>query len=189
MELRLGASMLGETVSFDSSTPQTFLVLGDAGAGKTTLARYVTRWWLADTARHAHVFASMPWEWSGIRAPINDLKGPWLVAATCRPNLCLTVLDGLAHVNTNVLNLTHRGLTRVLVTATAAGDLGPEVTSVGLIPAGASNSVDLSVMGGQSRLDWPPDTVPLIPVERGSQDLPRHRWQAVEHSRERVRAL
>ena len=58
MDVRIGTTLDGQAAGFDTSSARPLLLVGDVGRGKTTTARYLTRWWLADTARHAHVYAA-----------------------------------------------------------------------------------------------------------------------------------
>ena len=75
--MRLGRSLEGEIIRIDTTRPQTTLLLGDPGIGKTTLCRYVVRWWLARTAEHVVVSAARRAEWADLsecsRLSLHDL--------------------------------------------------------------------------------------------------------------------
>jgi hypothetical protein len=37
---------------------------------------------------------------------------------------------------------------------------------------------EMQVLEGQGRLDWPSETVAIVPDQRGALDFPCHRWQS-----------
>ena len=67
MDVRIGTTVDGQAAGFDTSSARPLLLVGDVGRGKTTTARYLTRWWLANTRRHARgrgIAARHPQTWS-----------------------------------------------------------------------------------------------------------------------------
>ena len=57
MKLPIGRALDGASVVVDTAVDATVTVVGDPGTGKTTLARYVLRWWIA---RGGHRYAVVP---------------------------------------------------------------------------------------------------------------------------------
>lgn len=216
MQVRLGTTLDGQVVRLDISAPSLTMLLADAGQGKTTLARHLTRWWLARTRTTVTVHARRPCEWSdfsGLPAvrlldleedmsfstvePDNEAAG----RTPARP-FHLTVIDGVDSP----------GLSRLpglpppgdLAIVTAASDwLGASVAEAAGRPGHVYRwgLLPLHVVGGhdsatsptgtvdplQYRLDWGSQTQPLLPCRLGPRDYPRHRW--ADQSSEQVLLL
>jgi len=185
MDVRIGTTVDGQPAGFDTNSTRPLLLIGDVGRGKTTLARYLTRWWLADTGRHAHVFAQGPTEWSDlVEAPEcpDNLTRP--LGGACRRGTCLVVVDDIDLKDDDWLNLLPLGTARVILTSYGGNRLierpllEGDITCVGLIRPEHADAVETAALDGQGRLDWPLDTVPVVPDARGPMDRPCHRWQA-----------
>ena len=102
MDVRIGTTVDGQAAGFDTRSARPLLLVGDVGRGKTTTARYLTRWWLANTRRHAHVYAQAPSEWADLRCQPehpDKLENP--VGRDCRPGACLVVVEQLRGVTTH----------------------------------------------------------------------------------------
>ena len=188
MEVRIGTTLGGTPVRFDISHAGPLLLVADVGRGKTTTARYLARWWLANTARHAHVFTPAPHEWADLRgtsAHPGQLDRP--VSAACHPATCLLVIDDVEAVDAEHLALLPwRTSPTVLTSYGGDGVVGRTrhhdnaVRCFGLVRPDHpdhSTSVETAVCEGQGRLDWPSDAVAVIPDQRGPIDFPCHRWE------------
>lgn len=184
VELRIGTTLAGRPAGFDTTTTQPLVLLGDPGRGKTTAARFITRWWLADTTRHAHVYAARPTEWDDLRCFLGDIHHPYEPGVgPCAQGSCLVVLDQV-DPHPGCTGPAMLGLTPAVVT-TCGGDLdGPrelpgDFAALGLLPRTTPAGSDLDVCAGQGRLDWPPHTVAIVPDQRGPLDFPCHRWRTL----------
>jgi hypothetical protein len=182
MEVRIGTTLDGYPAGFDTSSPRPLLLVGDVGRGKTTIARYLARWWLANTSRHAHVFAQAPHEWADLGCELehpNLLEKP--VGRGCRTGTCLIVVDGLDLVGEEALARLPLGSARVVLTSYGGTNLAGRapvdagVTCLGLVRQQPSDLGEAAVLEGQGRLDWPMETVAVVPDRRGAQDFPCHR--------------
>ncbi|MEP9385532.1 ATP-binding protein [Nocardioides sp. KR10-350] len=186
MDVRIGTTLEGRPAGFDTSRGRPpLLLIGDVGRGKTTIARYLTRWWLADTARHVHVYSQSPSEWADLRCePVHPdvLEEP--IGGKCRPGTCLVVVDDIDSVDDHRLALVPLVAARVILTSHGGNGLigrpvlDHDISCMGLVRADRPDAVDVAALDGQGRLDWPGDTVAVIPDPRGPMDLPCHRWQA-----------
>ena len=184
MDVRIGFTWDGQAATFDTSIPRTLLLVGDVGRGKTTLARHLTRWWLADTARHAHVYAEAPSEWADLRCSVERPdRLPPQVGRACRPRTCLVVVDDTDQIDDERLDLLPLGAGPVILTSHGGPSLdgltmlGTQLSCVGLVRPDYADPSEAAVLDGQGRLDWPIDTVAVIVDQRGPMDFPCHRWQ------------
>lgn len=150
------------------------ILLGDPASGKTTIARFLARWWLADTRRHGHVFSAAPGEWIDFRGRLG-LRTP---GSFCAAERCLAVIEGSGGAPAGLgKRLASAGAT-LLVTASAMDEaervlpVGTDRRVVGLV-----RPRDFAAAGGQRRLDWPLDALVVLPDQRGELDLPCHRWR------------
>lgn len=185
MDVRFGTTPGGQVVGFDTRGPRPLLLVGDDGRGKTTTARYLTRWWLANTTRHAHVFAQEPTEWSDlVHEPQSVDALSQLVSLDCASRSCLVVVDDIDSADDDALDLLPLGKARIVVTSHGGNSLiGRRILDgaldcVGLIRLDHASPAEAAVLDGQGRLDWPTDTVAALPDQRGPIDFPCHRWQA-----------
>ena len=184
MDVRIGTTLDDRPAGFDTNSTRPLLLVADVGRGKTTIARYLTRWWLANTARHAHVYAQGPTEWSDLledpQHP-DELQQP--VGRACRRGTCLVVVDDIDPTEDDWLTLLPLGTARVILTSYGGNSLigrpflEGDVTCMGLIRSEHPDTVEAAALDGQGRLDWPADTVAVIPDHRGPIDRPCHRWQ------------
>lgn len=197
MDVRIGINGAGEAVSFDTtSAGPPLLLVGDIGRGKTTIARYLTRWWLASTRRHAHVYAETPSEWADLScttAHPSELEAP--TADGCRPETCLVVVDDIDMVDDDRLVPVLSGGFRVVLTGHGGNRLigrtflerSPACLGLvradyrartsGQVASYERVALETAALSGQGRLDWPSGTIAVIPDQRGTQDFPSHRWQ------------
>lgn len=190
MDVRIGTTLDDRPAGFDTNSTRPLLLVADVGRGKTTIARYLTRWWLANTARHAHVYAQGPTEWSdlleGPQHP-DELQQP--VGRACRRGTCLVVVDDIDPTEDDWLTLLPLGTARVILTSYGGNSLigrpflEGDITCMGLIRPEHPDAVEAAALEGQGRLDWAADTVAVIPDPRGAMDRPCHRWQAPAGSR------
>ena len=185
MDVRIGTTLDGRVAVFDTCSVRPLVLVGDGGRGKTTIARYLARWWLANTVRHAHVYCAAPSEWADLRC---DLRGPHardqaVSHGGCRTRNCLVVVDDLDLIGDDRLSLP-AGAARTIVTSHGGdrltGRLLFETSPLcwGLVRCNHADLAEAAVLDGQGRLDWPFGTVAVIPDQRGPLDFPCHRWQA-----------
>lgn len=184
MDVRIGTTPDGQATRFDTRSACALLLVGDVGRGKTTTARYLTRWWLANTARHAHVYAPAPSEWADLRGkPEHPDQLEQAVGRGCRPGTCLVVVDDL-DLNDDRLSLLPLGTSPTILTSHGGSGLagrtllGTDLRCLGLVRPAHADPVEVAVLEGQGRLDWPIGTVAIIPDQRGPMDFPCHRWEA-----------
>lgn len=186
MDVPIGTTLDGQAVGFDTRGCRTLLLVGDSGRGKTTIARYLTRWWLADTNRHAHVYAPAVHEWADLtvtREPFDRHLG---TKGRCCPASCLVVVDDFdacgrfdAEWLPTQPTTSHTVITAVGgATLDSTTELGTDVVCLGLVRLTLPNTVETAVLEGQGRLDWPPTAAVVIPDQRGPIDFPCHRWAA-----------
>lgn len=190
MDVRIGTTQDGRAAGFDTNSTRPLLLVGDFGRGKTTIARYLTRWWLASTSRHAHVYSATPGEWVDLlddpQYP-DDLRQP--VGRSCRRGTCLVVVDDIDHQDDDWLTLLPLDTGRVILTSYGGNSLigrpflDGDVNCLGLIRVPHPDTMEVAALEGQGRLDWPIDTTAVRPDLRGPMDRPCHRWQAPARSR------
>lgn len=193
MDVRIGITLEGRAIGFDTRGTDPLVLVADVGRGKTTTARYLTRWWLASTARHAHVYAQAVGEWAGLRGePEHPDRIEHAVGRGCRPGSCLVVVDGLDSIDDDRLSLLPLGTSPTILTSYGGNGLsertllGTDLCCLGLVrPASEdparpdpTDPFEAAVLLGQGRLDWPINTVAVIPDRRGPMDHPCHRWEA-----------
>ncbi|MEO5665289.1 MAG: ATP-binding protein [Nocardioides sp.] len=188
MDVRIGTTLDGQATGFDTRSACPLLLVGDVGRGKTTTARYLTRWWLASTARHAHVYAEAPSEWADLCGkPEHPDQLEQAIGRGCRPGTCLVVVDDMDVIGGDRLSWLPLGTCGTILTSYGNGLagrpllLGIDFRCLGLVrPAHADSAdpVEAAVLHGQGRLDWPYGTIAVIPDQRGQMDFPCHRWEA-----------
>jgi hypothetical protein len=66
VKVRIGHSLDGSAVHVETTTDRLLVLFGDPGQGKTTLARYLTRWWIADPDRTARIFTARTHEYTDL---------------------------------------------------------------------------------------------------------------------------
>lgn len=191
--MRLGRTLDGEVAWIDTASPQAILLLGDPGMGKTTLCRYLVRWWLARTDEHVVVSSDRRAEWADLsecsRLSLRDL------AARSTPTCLhadqgagLSVFDGVRNADRELLRLVSGREAMVVVTALSAWESDPTtgVERWGLAlqsySHAAANAGPSLLDPTQARLDWGAGTRALMPDIRGAADFPLHRWHASEIS-------
>jgi hypothetical protein len=188
MELRIGTTLDHRPAGLDTTSTTPLLLVGDPDRGKTTCARFMTRWWTAETARHAHVFTTWPDEWADLRchrahitAQMTALTAP--VATECAPGTCLVVIDDLEQAPPGAVAMLPLGRTPIVLTSRGGTleeieQLEAGFSCLGLLGRGWRLPPDLQVLEGQGRLDWPSRTVAIVPDQRGVLDFPCHRWHS-----------
>lgn len=184
MDVRIGITATGELVTFDTASTRPLLLVGDSGRGKTTICRYLTRWWLADTDRHAHVFTPASTEWADLRCHrhhLDEWRHTW-DAPGCVEGSCLIVIDEAELFPATAWASLPLGKVPVLLTARDASLIPlprsdvEALPCVGLICPDSTDPVELAVQEGQTRLDWPCGTTVVIADQRSPLDAPCHRW-------------
>ena len=185
MHLQIGIGLGERQVDLDLNAATMLVIVGDPSTGKTTTARFITRWWLADTSRRAQVFATRPHEWTDLQIDVFD-RNALDPSITTDDNSVLVVIDDADDVApTTVLALSRGGPVVATSYGPVAIALGDTLTDcLGLQPTGHAADVDLA----QGRLDWPDQVVPVIPGLHGGRDTPCHRWHATADPRAVQRA-
>jgi hypothetical protein len=173
MKVRVGVTLDGSPVVIDTAGSSVVVLVGDAGAGKTTIARYIARWWVADPTRTARVLAARPHEYRDLPVEVRGLDAAHSTAPTSAAR-GLTVVDSaddLAHQTLRDL-MPAQGLLVVTSAGPAAHVLGRSAQPYLALLHRALPEADRA----QGRLDWPSEAVPVIADERGARDLLPHRW-------------
>jgi DNA polymerase III delta prime subunit len=181
MKARIGVTVDGQVVGFHSESGKPLLVVGDTGCGKTTTARYLTRWWLASTPRHAHVYAQAPAQWADLSCGAERLDHfLGSVSDACDQQSCLVVVDDVELLGDDRL-APLLGMSRVILTShrssVARRTILRGFDCVGLLPVDYGDSGGSRLSGGKRRMEWPIGTIGVIPDQRGPIDFPCHRWQ------------
>ena len=183
MELRIGTTLDDRPAGFDTASTRPLVLVADPCRGKTW-ARFIARWWTAETTRHAHVFAAWPEEWADLRTHLNHITALTTPVATeCSEGTCLVVVDDLEQAPGGAVGMLPLGRTPTVLTSCGGGledleRLAGGFTCLGLLRSRAG-SADLDASVGQGRLDWPARTITVFPDQRGALDFPCHRWQTV----------
>jgi hypothetical protein len=102
MRIRIGHGQDGAVVHVDTADGVLVLLVGDAGDGKTTLSRHLTRWWCADPQRTACAFAERPRQYGDLPIEVRPLTE----ASTASPAMTrneLTIIDGADHLDEETL--------------------------------------------------------------------------------------
>jgi len=161
------------------------LLVGDVGRGKTTTARYLARWWLANTSRHVHVCAQAPSEWADLPVlPEHPDQLEQAIGRSCLPGTCLVVVDDIDVLDDDRLSWLLRRASSTILTSHGGNSLvgrtllGTDLLCLGLVRPALADSAEVAVLDGQGRLDWPIGTIAVIPDQRGPMDFPCHRWEA-----------
>lgn len=182
MELRIGTTLDGRPVEFDTTSTRPLLLVGDPGLGKTTLARFITRWWLAETTHHAHVLTYRPEEWADLRCHLGDGSASDPAIADCAPG-CLVVIDCIDPPPTRTAAAQRRSRSVPSVITSEGGHLSwmeqDRFQALGLLPRRPVTVDERAIRAGQQRLDWPTHTVAIVPDQRGPADFPCHRWRTL----------
>jgi hypothetical protein len=184
VQIRIGRALDGSVVSVDTASIQLLTVVADPGNGKTTLARYLARWWCADPARTAGAFAEHPHQYGDLPIQVQVLTDAGMVPSATSPHK-LTIIDGADRLEEATL----RRLSDApgLTIFTSYGEAARAVEShaqlcLGLLrrdaePGGLPHQArGLAHDAFQGRLDWPYAVVPVLPDTLGARDVPVHRW-------------
>ena len=195
MKVRIGRRLDGVPMCIDTASETLLVFVGDHAAGKTTLSRFLTRWWIADSLRTARAFAEEPHQYADLPIPVMPTANA-VTADVALDVRELTIIDGADHLSAGTLRVHARGPGLTILTSYGeaarlldgvghpclglVGFPGAPVRDVrphrGVLATGARNGYAI----GQGRLDWPSDLVPVVPLPRGERDFPVHRWQPVD---------
>jgi hypothetical protein len=74
MKVRIGTGLDGAPVSIDTSSTSVLARVSDQARGKTTIARYLARWVIADPLRAACTFAEQPHEFADLPMEVRRLE-------------------------------------------------------------------------------------------------------------------
>lgn len=180
--------MDGSPFSVDTASTSLLVFVGDPARGKTTVARYLTRWWIADPLRTARAFAEQPHEYADLPIEVRPVADAQTAAAAVDERE-MTIIDGADNlaIATVLAHARAPGLT-ILTSFGEAGRAfdGTGHPCVGLLARQPEHGRLWPTAVGrhetdaaQGRLDWPSDVVAVFPDARGDHDIPVHRWQVV----------
>jgi len=178
MNIRIGLDDTNAQASIDTRARARIALLGPPGCGKTTTCRYLARRWLASTGGPCLIVTPRPYEYGNL--DVVSIQDPALVSVPAQPSmLILDEADVLAHELVEravrsahqLIIVTSFGQTLTDLT-TNADDGPPDFHAIYAL----EHTPRLAATPVQSRLDWPPNTIPVFLDRRRHIDFPLHKW-------------